>query len=110
VAPKRQYFSSAMLMLAPATYASTMQVETEHMGSLATDSSPSAVRLSLEALFYWILVNLEGKPKGTDALVDVFSQPSFVATEAFECTQVPLDEGWQMPARKERPYCYYESF
>ena len=29
-------------------------------------------RLSLEALFYWTLVNLEGKPKGTDALVNEF--------------------------------------
>ena len=29
-------------------------------------------RLSLEALFYWTLVSLEGKPKGTDALVDEF--------------------------------------
>ena len=29
-------------------------------------------RLSLEALFYWTIVNLEGKPKGTDALVDMF--------------------------------------
>lgn len=30
------------------------------------------LRLSLEALFYWILVALEGKPKGTDELVDTF--------------------------------------
>ena len=29
-------------------------------------------RLSLEALFYWTIVNLEGEPKGTDALVDMF--------------------------------------
>ena len=29
-------------------------------------------RLSLEALFYWTIVNLEGKPKRTDALVDAF--------------------------------------
>jgi hypothetical protein len=29
-------------------------------------------RLSLEALFYWTIVSLEGKPKTTDALVDVF--------------------------------------
>jgi hypothetical protein len=29
-------------------------------------------RLSLEALFYWMLGNLHDKPKGTDALVDAF--------------------------------------
>lgn len=29
-------------------------------------------RLSLEALFHWTLLNLETKPKGTDALVDAF--------------------------------------
>jgi len=29
-------------------------------------------RFSLEALFYWTIANLEGKPKSTDALVDLF--------------------------------------
>jgi len=39
-----------------------------------TDKFPpdSCVGLSLEALFYWTLLNLEEKPKCTDALVDVF--------------------------------------
>jgi hypothetical protein len=29
-------------------------------------------RLSLEALFYWTIANLQGKPKSTDALVNLF--------------------------------------
>jgi len=30
------------------------------------------LRLSLEALFFWILLSLEGQPKGTNELVDLF--------------------------------------
>jgi hypothetical protein len=29
-------------------------------------------RLSLEALFYWTIINLDDRPRGTDALVDLF--------------------------------------
>jgi hypothetical protein len=79
------------LMLAAAKHASTIQVD-QLRGTMAGPPSrfkpPTRLmstweswrriqvrqlfRLSLEALFYWILVSLEGKPKETDSLVNEF--------------------------------------
>jgi len=79
------------LMLTAAKHASTIQVDRLRSTMAGTPSrfTPPArllsiweawrriqvrqlFRLTLEALFYWTLVDLEGKPKGTDALVDEF--------------------------------------
>jgi hypothetical protein len=79
------------LMLAAATHASTIEVDPlrSTMAGPPSDFMPPAhllniweawrrievrqlFRLSLEALLYWTIATLEEKPKGTDALVDVF--------------------------------------
>jgi hypothetical protein len=79
------------LMLAAAKHASTIQVEQlrRTMAGPPSRFTPPArllntweawrriqvrqlFRLSLEALFYWTLVSIEGVPKATDALVDEF--------------------------------------
>jgi len=79
------------LMLAAAKHASTTEVDiirgvmagppsrfTPTLPLLSTREAWRTVqvrqlfRLSLEALFYWILIDLEGSPKSTDAMVDSF--------------------------------------